>query len=471
MLTDPSSQNRSTEDLRALDAAHHFHPFTDHGALQTAERRVIAKADGVYLWDTDGNRLLDGMAGLWCTEVGHGRQEIVEAVRAQMSELSYYNTFFKTAHGPVIELSRVLSELTPPQFNMFFYGSGGSDSNDTIVRMVRTYWDLLGKPEKKTIISRVNAYHGSTVAAASLGGMAGMHAQSGGSQVGPLPGVVHIAQPYWFGSAMDRSPDEFGIWVARELEKKIDELGEDKIAAFIAEPIQGAGGVIIPPETYWPEVKRILDERDILFISDEVICGFGRTGSWFGCETYGTEPDFMAMAKGITSGYLPLGAVAVSDKVAEVFHDAKAGEFFHGYTYSGHPACCAAALANLEIIRREKLVERVRDDIGPYLAERWLKLGEHDLVGEARMKGLVGALELVPDRKDLSKRFDSVGKVGTIARDFSFENGLVMRAVRDGLILSPPLTLSHEEADELVALAKKALDDTWSELKREGLLA
>ena len=328
--------NLSTDDLRALDAAHHLHPFTDHGALGLAERRVIARADGVWLWDTEGNRMLDGMAGLWCVEVGHGRQEIVEAVRAQMSELSYYNTFFKTAHAPVIELSKVLTELTPPQFNMFFYGSSGSDSNDTIVRMVRTYWDLMGKPDKKTILSRVNAYHGSTVAAASLGGMAGQHGQSGLPVPGPGLGVVHIAQPYWFGEGMAMSPsmneDDFGLWAARELERTIDEIGEDKVAAFIAEPIQGAGGVVIPPATYWPEVKRILDERDILFISDEVICGFGRTGQWFGCETYGTEPDFMAMAKGITSAYLPLGAVAVSDRVAQVFHASEAGEFYHGYT-------------------------------------------------------------------------------------------------------------------------------------------
>ena len=464
--------NLSTDDLRALDAAHHLHPFTDHGALGLAERRVIARADGVWLWDTEGNRMLDGMAGLWCVEVGHGRQEIVEAVRAQMSELSYYNTFFKTAHAPVIELSKVLTELTPPQFNMFFYGSSGSDSNDTIVRMVRTYWDLMGKPDKKTILSRVNAYHGSTVAAASLGGMAGQHGQSGLPVPGPGLGVVHIAQPYWFGEGMAMSPsmneDDFGLWAARELERTIDEVGEDKVAAFIAEPIQGAGGVVIPPATYWPEVKRILDERDILFISDEVICGFGRTGQWFGCETYGTEPDFMAMAKGITSAYLPLGAVAVSDRVAQVFHASEAGEFYHGYTYSGHPACCAAALANLAIMRREKLVEYVRDDIGPYLAERWLGLADHELVGEARIKGLFGALELVPDKKDLSKRFDPVGGVGNLARDFSFANGLVMRGVRDSLIISPPLTLSHEEADELVALAGKTLDDTYVALKKDG---
>ncbi|MFZ1814806.1 MAG: aspartate aminotransferase family protein [Rhizobiaceae bacterium] len=455
--------NISTEDLRALDAAHHLHPFTDHGALKLDERRVIVRADGVWLWDSEGNRIMDGMAGLWCMNVGHGRNEIIEAVRAQMAELSYYNTFFKTTNVPVIELSRILSEITPPQFNMFFFGGSGSDSNDTILRMVRTYWDLMGKPEKKTIISRRNAYHGSTIAGASLGGMAGMHAQS----MLPIPGIVHIAQPYWFGEGMDMSPQEFGLKAARALAAEIDRLGEDRIAAFIAEPIQGAGGVIVPPETYWPEVKRILDERDILFISDEVICGFGRTGNWFGCETYGTEPDFMAMAKGLSSGYLPIGAVAVSDKVAQVFHG-KNSEFNHGYTYSGHPVACAAAIANLQIMRRENLVERVANDIGPYLSRLWMELGSHDLVGEARMKGMIGALELVPDKSNLTKKFANVGEVGTLARDLSFANGLVMRAVRDSLILSPPLVLSHEEADDLARRAKKTLDDTWSALRKQG---
>ncbi|MEZ5872938.1 MAG: aspartate aminotransferase family protein [Nitratireductor sp.] len=458
--------NLPTARLRELDAAHHLHPFTDHGNLKLDERRVIVRADGVWLHDSEGNRILDGMAGLWCMNVGHGRQEIVEAVRAQMSELSYYNTFFKTTNEPVIELSALLAEITPPQFNMFFYGSSGSDSNDTIFRMVRTYWDILGKPEKKTIIARKNAYHGSTVVGASLGGMAGMHAQSGL----PIPGIVHIAQPYWFGEGMDMSPHDFGIHVAQELAREIDRLGEGKIAAFIAEPIQGAGGVIIPPDSYWPEVKRILDERDILFVSDEVICGFGRTGQWFGCETYGTEPDLMTLAKGLSSGYLPIGAVAVSDKVAKAFHG-KAGDFNHGYTYSGHPVACAAAIANLNIIRREKLVERVASDIGPYLKERWLRLADHELVGEARMTGLVGALELIPDKKDLRKRFENVGSVGTLARDNSFANGLVMRAVRDSLILSPPLVLSHEEADILVEKARKTLDDSWAALKKQGLVA
>jgi putrescine aminotransferase len=454
-------KNPSTHDLQLLDTAHHFHPFTDHGTLTAEQRRVIARADGVYLWDSEGKRYLDGMAGLWCVQVGHGRNEIAEAVSAQMRELAYYNTFFKTTHGPVIRLAEMLAELTPPQFNMAFFGSSGSDGNDTVLRMVRTFWQIEGKPSKRIVISRRNAYHGSSLAGAALGGMAGMHAQGGA-----LADIVHVDQPYWYGEGQDLSPHEFGLKAARSLERRIAELGEDNVAAFIAEPIQGAGGVIIPPDSYWPEVRRILKAHDILFVSDEVICGFGRTGRWFGCETFGTEPDLMTLAKGLSSGYLPIGAVMVSDRVADAFR--RGGEFFHGYTYSGHPVACAAAIANLEIIKRERLVERVATDIGPYLKERWEKLADHPLVGEARMTGLIGALELVPDKADPRKRFAPEGEVGMLARDHSFANGLIMRAVRDRLIISPPLVLSHAEADELVRLAAKTLDQTHAALKRDG---
>lgn len=455
-----------TADLRARDAAHHFHPFTDTGALNREGVRVITSADGVWLTDSDGNRYLDGMAGLWCSQVGHGRGEIVDAVEKQMRELDYYNTFFKTSHPPVIALSERLAQLSPPQFNRVFFTSSGSEANDTVFRMVRTYWDLMGKPEKKTIIGRWNGYHGSTLAGTSLGGMAGMHAQGDL----PVPGVHHIAQPYWFGEGGEMSPDEFGIWAARELERAIEAIGEDKVAAFIAEPIQGAGGVVIPPDTYWPEVSRICREREILLVVDEVICGFGRLGTWFGSQHYGIEPDLMPIAKGLSSGYLPIGGVMIADRVADAFIE-KGGEFFHGYTYSGHPACCAAALANLDIMQRERLVERVADDIGPYLQQRWKALGDHPLVGEARMVGLVGALELVPAKGDRSRKFAPTGEVGTLCRDISFGNGLVMRAVRDSMIISPPLVLTHEEADELVARAERTLDDTYAALKKDGRLA
>ncbi len=460
------SNRYPTAELRALDAAHHFHPFTDTLQLNAEGSRVITNAKGVWLTDSEGNRILDGMAGLWCAQIGHGREEVAEAVYKQMLELPYYNTFFKTTHPPVIALSEKLAEISPPQFNRTFFCSSGSEANDTVFRMVRFYWDQMGKPEKKVIIGRWNGYHGSTLAGTSLGGMKAMHEQGDL----PVPGVRHIDQPYWFGEGGDMSPEDFGIAVARQLERAIDEIGEDKVAAFIAEPIQGAGGVIIPPSTYWPEISRILKERDILFVADEVICGFGRLGTWFGSEYFGIEPDLMPIAKGLTSGYLPMGGVLVSDKVAEGVIG-KGGEFYHGYTYSGHPACAAAALVNLEIIQREKLVERVANDIGPYLQARWRALGDHPLVGEARMTGLVGALELVPEKGNRKKAFADTGTVGTLCRDISFGNGLIMRAVRDSMIISPPLVISHDEADQLVALARKTLDDTWAELKRQGKVA
>ncbi len=371
-----------------------------------------------------------------------------------MRNLPYYNNFFQCASPPSIELAAIISEVSQPQLDHVFFSGSGSESNDTIVRMVRRYWDLMGQPERHTIISRKNAYHGSTVAAASLGGMKPMHRQSGL----PIPGIVHVEQPYWFGSDRSMSPDEFGIQAARSIEEKIDELGAEKVAAFIGEPVQGAGGVIIPPDSYWPEVQRICDEYGILLISDEVITGFGRLGEWFGADYYGTKPDFMPFAKGVTSGYLPLGGVLVSDRVIDVMID-KGGEFYHGYTYSGHPAACAVAIENIRILQREGLVDRVRKDIGPYLQKGWRKLGEHPLIGEARMIGLMGALELVKDKGSL-ERFEEKQGVGTICRDICVENGLVMRAVGDTMVVAPPLVLSHEEADELIEKAWKCLDLT-----------
>jgi putrescine---pyruvate transaminase len=458
-----ASNKYPTAHYRALDAAHHLHPFSDMKALNAEGTRVVVGAKGVYLTDSDGNRILDGMAGLWCVNIGHGRPEIAEAVQRQMQELSYYNTFFKTTHPPAVDLATMLAEIAPAPFNRVFFTGSGSEANDTVVRMVRTYWATLGKPDKQVIISRRNGYHGSTVAGASLGGMAPMHKQGGL----PIPGITHIAQPYWFGEGGDMEPAEFGLWAARELARTIDEIGENKVAAFIAEPVQGAGGVIIPPETYWPEIQRICDEREILLVADEVICGFGRLGRWFGSEYFGIRPDLMPIAKGLSSGYLPIGGLMVADRVAEVMLEA--GDFNHGYTYSAHPVACAAAIANLRIMRDEKLVERVADDIGPYLQQRWRALGDHPLVGDARMIGLIGAMELVP-AKPARRRFAGDGKVGQLCRDISFRNGLVMRAVRDTMIISPPLVLTHEEADELVRITARTLDETHAELKRQGLM-
>jgi putrescine aminotransferase len=457
-----TASNSSTLRYRRLDAAHHLHPFTDTAALNASGPRVIVKGEGVWLTDSDGKRYLDGMAGLWCVNIGHGRPEIAAAVERQMRDISFYNTFFKTTHPPVAELSELVTGVAPDGFNHVFFCNSGSEANDTVLRMVRTYWAAVGQPGKQVVIARKNAYHGSTIAGASLSGMKSQHADIGL----PIPGIHHIAQPYWFGEGGELSPAEFGLKAARALEQAIEELGEDKVAAFIAEPIQGAGGVIIPPDSYWPEIAAICRRHDILLVTDEVISGFGRLGTWFGCQHYGVTPDLMPVAKGLSSGYLPIAGVLVSDKVATAL--AGHGEFHHGFTYSGHPVSSAAAIANLNILKSEKLVERVAEDIGPYLRQRWLQLADHPLVGEARMTGLMGALELVP-AKPARHRFPDKAGVGLICRDHSFNNGLIMRAVGDTMVVAPPFVLSHAEADELIAMARRTLDMTLDDIRRRGL--
>ncbi|MBT3707634.1 MAG: aspartate aminotransferase family protein [Proteobacteria bacterium] len=449
----------STAEYRALDSAHFLHPFTDHKELHQKGSRIIERADGVYLFDSEGNRLLDAMAGLWCVNVGYGRKDLAAVAQKQMEQLPYYNSFFQTAHPPVIELSKLLSEVTPDHLNYVFLTNSGSESNDTVVRMVRHYWTSLGHPEKQTIISRKNAYHGSTVAGASLGGMSAMHAQGG-----LIPGVEHINQPYWYREGGDLSPEAFGKKIALELEHKIESLGEHQVAAFIAEPIQGAGGVIVPPETYWPTIKEICDRHQILLVADEVICGFGRTGQWFGSDYYDLKPDLMPIAKGLSSGYLPIGGVMVADHVSRVVIE-EGGEFFHGMTYAGHPAACAVASANIRILRDEGIIENVRDQTAPYLQKRWKELAEHPLVGEVRGLGFLGAMELVADKAS-GKQFEPGAGVGGICRDLSAQAGLVMRAVGDTMIISPPLIMTHEQIDELVTLAHQALDQTLAAIKK-----
>jgi putrescine aminotransferase len=363
----------------------------------------------------------------------------------------------------VIALSARLAELAPAHINNVFFAGSGSEANDTNIRLVRHYWALKGKPSKKTIISRHNAYHGSSMGSASLGGMQGMHAQGGM----PIPDITHIAQPYWYGEGGDMSRDEFGLKCARALEAEIDRLGEDNVGAFIGEPVQGAGAVIVPPATYWPEIQRICKERNILLIADEVISGFGRTGNWFACETLGIKADIMTIAKGLSSGYMPIGGSMVSDEVAAVIG---ADEFAHGYTYSGHPVACAVALENLRILDEENIVEYVRDDIGPYLQKKWQALADHPLVGEARIIGMMGAIELTPDKANRAAFASNAGTVGLMCREHCFANNVIIRHVGDAMIISPPLTLTHEEVDLLIARTIKALDATLAQLEKQGLM-
>lgn len=449
-------------DLRARDARHHIHPFSDQGALNREGTRIITGAEGVWLTDIEGRRFLDAFSGLWNVAVGYGRQEIAEAVYKQMLQLPYYNNFFKSTTVPAIELAERLASIAP-RFTRSFFTNSGSEGNDTVIRMVRHYWKLRGQPEKTVFISRRNGYHGSTIGGASLGGMAWMHAQGNL----PIPGVVHVAQPWWWGEGGDMTPDDFGLWAAREVARAIDDIGAENVAAFIGEPIQGAGGVIMPPDTYWPEVQRICRERDVLIVADEVICGFGRTGEWFGSTHYGVEPDLMTIAKGITSGYLPMGGVMVADHVGDVLE--AGGDFNHGYTTSGHPACCAAALANLDILQGEGLVDRVKHQIGPYLTRAWTGLADHPLVGEARMVGLIGGLELTPDKANRA-RFPKIGEAGTLCRDLAYQEGLILRATGDCMLVAPPFVLSEGEADQLVARTRTALDRLVPILQDRGWL-
>ena len=323
---------------------------------------------------------------------------------------------------------------------------------------VRRYWQLQGQPQRRVIVSRENAYHGSTIGGASLGGMRPMHEQLGTL----VDDIVHIEQPYYFGRGSDSDPDAFGLRVAQALANRIEELGPERVAAFIGEPIQGAGGVIIPPASYWPEIQRICDRYGILLVVDEVICGFGRTGRWFGSEYYGLCPDLMPIAKGMSSGYVPIGAVMVGSRVSEVLLEAE-GEFAHGFTYSGHPVACAVALETIRLLREERVIERVEHDTAPYLQRRWRELADHPLVGEARGLGMLGALELVRDRPGRT-RFDPPGRVGTLCRDLSIDNGLVMRAVQDTMIIAPPLVITRAQIDELIERAWQALDLTTRKL-------
>lgn len=457
--------NTPTADLQARDAAHHLHPFTDHAALHQKGARVIVQAEGVWLTDSDGERILDAMAGLWCVNIGYGREELARVGYEQMRRLPYYNTFFQTTHPPAIDLAERIARLAPGPLNHVMFASSGSEANDTNIRLVRHYWAAKGKPEKTVIISRRNGYHGSTMGGASLGGMAAMHSQGGL----PIPDIRHIAQPFWWGEGGDLSPAEFGLMRARELEKAIAEIGEHRVAAFIAEPVQGAGGVIIPPETYWPEIQRICDAHEILLIADEVICGFGRLGEWFGSIAYDIRPDVMTIAKGVSSGYIPLSGTIITDEVAETLN--AAGEFFHGYTWAGHPVACAVANENLRLIEDENVLTHVREVAAPYLAEKWLALADHPLVGEARIKGLMGGLALTPNKALRAKFPGEAGAVGYRCRERCFANNLVMRHVGDGMILSPPLVITPEEIDILIERAVKSLDETYAGLKADGMIA
>lgn len=455
-------RNYDKADLRRRDIAHHLPAQADYGHIRDiGGSRIITRADGCNFWDIDGKEYLDGMAGLWCVGVGYGRKELAQTAYEQMLELPYYNSFFKTANVPAIDLATKIAGITGGKLQHVFYNSSGSEAVDTMYRMVRYYWKIMGQPYRNLFIARTNGYHGSTTLGASLGGMGAMH----NIDNQPVSGIHHIMQPYKFNLGFDESDEAFCNRAVQELEDKILELGAHNVAAFVAEPIQGAGGVIIPPNGYWKKIEAICKKHGILLVCDEVICGYGRTGEWFGHQSYDVTPDIITTAKQLSSGYAPISATVVSSDIVEVLRE-KGGDFVHGYTYSGHPVACAVALKNLEIIENEGLVSKVKNQSGPYLAEALKRLDGHDLVGEARSYGLLGAVEIVSE-KGTNKRFGGKeGKAGPIVRDICINNGLMVRGIRDSLVMCPPMIISNSQIDYMVDVIEKSLNEAKDELAK-----
>jgi putrescine aminotransferase len=454
-------RNYDIAELRRLDVAHHLPPQQDPKAQRDAGgSRIITRAEGSTIWDGDGVALLDAMAGLWCVQVGYGREELAKAAYDQMLELAYYNAFFKTVAPPTVLLAAKVAGLLGEPFSHVFFNNSGSEAIDTVIRLARYYWQAKGEPQRSVIIARVGGYHGSSIGGVSLGGMARMHEQGGPW----VPGIEHVMQPYRFAEGFGEDPEAFGRRAAQGVEDRILEVGPENVAAFVGEPVQGAGGVIIPPASYWPRVEEICRRYGVLLVCDEVICGFGRLGRWFGFQHFGVTPDLVSMAKGISSGYLPISAVGIASHIIETLRE-KGGDFIHGYTYSGHPTAAAVALKNLEIIERERLVERTASDTGPYLAAALAGLGGHPLVGETRSLGLIGAVEIVA-AKGTNERFGpKEGTAGAMIRDICIRNGLMVRAVRDTIVMSPPLVITHAEIDRLAATIRSALDEAAPALR------
>jgi 4-aminobutyrate---pyruvate transaminase len=457
----PPLSNLAVRDIETL-----VHPYVNLAQFRETGPLVIERGQGVCVYDSAGKEYIEGMSGLWCTALGYGNEELVEAAAAQMRKLSFAHLFTGKSHDAAIELAERLKEIAPVPISKVFFCNSGSEANDTQIKLVWYLNNARGRPQKKKIISRVKAYHGVTVAAGSLTGLAGNHRDFDI----PLPGFLHAGCPHHYRFAQDgESEEEFATRLADELESLIIRQGPDTVAAFIAEPVMGAGGVIVPPRTYFQKVMAVCAKHDLFVISDEVICGFGRLGTLFGCETLGFRPQAISVAKALSSAYLPIGAVMIPELMYEALlaESNKLGAFGHGFTYGGHPVSAAVAVKALEIYRRERIIAKAARR-APLFQARLKLLGDHPLVGEARGLGLIGGVELVADK--LSKRsFDPQHGVGARAVGFAEDEGLIVRSVAgDVLTLSPPLVIKAAEIDEVFNRLTRALDKTLDWVTREG---
>jgi putrescine---pyruvate transaminase len=436
--------------LREMDQAHHLHPFTNHSEMHAQGTHIIESADGCWVYDDQGRKLLDGLAGLWCVNVGYNRKPIIDAVKTQMERLCYYPSFFNSTTEPAIRLADRLARLAPPNLNHVVFSNSGSEANETALKIIRSYHKINGQPRRTKILTREFAYHGVTLATTSMTGLASCYAPFDL----PMAGFIHVPGPHAYAAQTPLSAGAYGQWCIEETARIIEREGAETIAALFAEPVQGAGGVVVPPAGYLRELRALCRRQGILFVADEVITAFGRLGDWFASSLWDLDPDLITTAKGLTSGYLPLGATLLSDPVSETV--TRTGYFAHGYTYSGHPVSAAAALANLDLIESEKLIPRVRDDIGPYFQSKLVALRSHPCVGEARGTGLIGALELVPRAGRAALKPDAF--LGVHGAKVVREQGVIVRGIRDILAMAPPLIITHEEIDFLFQGVQTALD-------------
>lgn len=442
---------KAPAQLRELDRRHHLHPFTNHRAMHDTGTHLLVEGDGCHLIDQEGRRLLDGLAGLWCVNVGYNCAAIVEAVHRQMEALPYYPSFFNSTTEPPIEVAAFLAERAPARLNRTIFSNSGSEANETALKIIRGYQKLRGKGRKTKILTRTFSYHGVTVATTSMTGLPSCYEPFDL----PLDGFIHVPGPHPYGVASPLGAEEFGKWCIEETARIIEREGADTIAAMFVEPVQGAGGVIPPPPGYLAALRSLLRQHDILFVADEVITGFGRLGSWFGSTLWDLDPDLMTLAKGLTSGYLPMGATMVSDEIADVINEG--GYLAHGFTYSGHPTCAAAALANLQTIESLGLIPAVRDDLGPYFQEKLLSFASHPAVAEIRGTALIGAMELRP--KPGTQHTPNT--LGVKASDLIRSEGAIVRGIRDLIAMAPPLVITRPQIDELFTAIARGLDRLW----------
>jgi len=468
MTPPPISPALRANSPEARDVASVLHPYTDLRAHLTAGPTVIGTGNGVRVTDESGKTYIDSVAGLWCASLGFSNERLVQAAATQMRKLPFYHSFTAKSHMPAIDLAEMLLARAPVPMSKVFFANSGSEANDTVIKMVWYFNNAVGRPEKKKIIGRIKGYHGITLAAASLTGLPNNHR----SFDLPLPGFLHTITPHFYHGALDGETEaEFATRCADELEKLILAEGPETIAAFWAEPIMGAGGVILPPEGYFPKIQAVLSKYDILFVADEVICGFWRTGNYWGSQTFGAKPDILVCAKALSAAFLPISAVMVNERVFQGLADEShvIGTFGHGYTYSGHPVSAAVAIETLKIYDEMDIGTHVQSVAGHLQQAIRARFEGHELVGEVRGTGLIGAVELVAD-KATHKNFDPALKIGPRAVKLAEANGIIARALpNDGIAFSPPLIISKEEIDQVVDGIGRAVDELTVQLKREQI--